>query len=152
MKFFLLHSDVAKSVGCLSSAFLNWDSQQGRDYSNTRMQQNKISTRPILFLYYEESLNLNSKLLRFHCVRPNIYPNNFTRFSPKLLNLWQYFTLKYFVVNNWWKCRGVTIQKSTLKRFGSHWKCVHPTWIFARKNAGDLLSLRNWPKKALPSL
>ena len=30
----------------------------------------------ILFLYYEESLvssNLNSKLLRFHSVRPNVY-------------------------------------------------------------------------------
>ena len=32
--------------------------------------------RPILFLYYEESLvssNLNSNLLRFHCVRPNVH-------------------------------------------------------------------------------
>ena len=32
---------------------------------------------PNLFLYYEESLvlssNLNSKLFRFHCVRPNVY-------------------------------------------------------------------------------
>ena len=30
----------------------------------------------MLFLYYEESLvssNLNSNLLRFHCVRPNVY-------------------------------------------------------------------------------
>ena len=36
----------------------------------------KISIRPFLFLYYEESLvssNLNSKLFRFHCVRPNAH-------------------------------------------------------------------------------
>ena len=35
-----------------------------------------ISIGPILFLYYEESLvssNLNSNLLRFHCVRPSIH-------------------------------------------------------------------------------
>ena len=38
------------------------------------MQQKK-SIRPMLFLYYEESLvssNLNTKLLRFHCAHPNI--------------------------------------------------------------------------------
>ena len=32
---------------------------------------------PILFSYYEESLvssNLNSKLFRLHCVRPNVTP------------------------------------------------------------------------------
>ena len=36
----------------------------------------KKSIGPILFLYYEESLvasNLNPKLFRFHCVRPNIH-------------------------------------------------------------------------------
>ncbi len=36
----------------------------------------KNSIGPILFLYYEESLvssNLNSKQLRFHCVRPNVH-------------------------------------------------------------------------------
>ena len=35
----------------------------------------KISIAPILFLCYKESLvssNLNSKQLRFHCVRPNM--------------------------------------------------------------------------------
>ena len=35
-----------------------------------------FSIKPILFLYYEESLvslNLNSKLLRFHCAHPNRY-------------------------------------------------------------------------------
>ena len=43
-------------------------------------EQHQVATkkiiRPILFLYYEESLassNLNSKLLRFHCAHPNIY-------------------------------------------------------------------------------
>ena len=33
---------------------------------------------PILFLHHEESLvssNLNSKLFKFHCVRPNVDPN-----------------------------------------------------------------------------
>ena len=42
--------------------------------SNVRTQQIK-SIRPILFLYYEESLvssNLNSNLLRFHCAHPNV--------------------------------------------------------------------------------
>ena len=42
---------------------------------NVRTQKTKISIRPILFLYYEESLVssiLNSKLFRFHCVRPSL--------------------------------------------------------------------------------
>ena len=59
-------------VGCLSLAFLNWDSQ----LSSVRTQQQKISIGPILFLYYEESLlssNLNSKLFRFHCVKLTIH-------------------------------------------------------------------------------
>ena len=49
----------------------------GQRQSNVRKQQKKISIGPILFLCYEESLvssNLNSKLLRFHCVRPNLMP------------------------------------------------------------------------------
>ena len=40
------------------------------------MQQKKNLMGPILFLYYEVSLvssNLNSKLLRFHSFRPNVY-------------------------------------------------------------------------------
>ena len=56
--------------GCLSSAFLNWDSQHGKDI---RKQQTKISIGPILFLYYEESQvlsNLNSKQFRFHGAHP----------------------------------------------------------------------------------
>ena len=46
------------------------------------MQQKCFSIRPILFLYYEESLvssNLNSKLFRFHCVRPNLHSNHGNR-------------------------------------------------------------------------
>ena len=42
---------------------------------NIRTQQNK-SIWPTLFLNYEESLvssNLNSKLFRFHCVRPSLH-------------------------------------------------------------------------------
>ena len=60
---------------CLSLDKLNWDSQKGRDLA-TSGGNNKISIRPILFLYYEESLvwsNLNSKQLRFHDVRPNLH-------------------------------------------------------------------------------
>ena len=63
-------------VGCLSSAFLNWDSQQGRKLATSgRSNKNKISIGPILFLYYEESLvssNLNSKQLRFHGAHPKL--------------------------------------------------------------------------------
>ena len=47
----------------------------GKKQSNVRKHQDKISIRPILFLYNEESLvssHLNSKLFRFHCVRPNV--------------------------------------------------------------------------------
>ena len=57
-KIFLLRPDICP-VGCLS---------------NVRVQQKKIQNGPIVFLYYEVSLvssNLNSKLLRFHGVRPN---------------------------------------------------------------------------------
>ena len=46
----------------------------GQRLCKVRTQQKKLM-RPILFLYYEESLvssNLNSKLLRFHSVRPNV--------------------------------------------------------------------------------
>ena len=41
----------------------------GQRLSNISVQQTKISIGPILFLYYEESLessNLNSKQRRFH--------------------------------------------------------------------------------------
>ena len=53
LKLFLLRPDFAKS---------------GRNKNNLM--------GPILFLYYEESLvssNLNSKLLWFHSVRPNVH-------------------------------------------------------------------------------
>ena len=46
----------------------------GQRQSNIRTQQKNYLIGPILFLYYEESLvssNLNLKLFRFHCVRPN---------------------------------------------------------------------------------
>ena len=62
-------------VGCLSWEKLNWDSQQGRDLA-TSGRNKKNSIGPILFLFYEESLvssNLNSKLFRFYCVRPNLH-------------------------------------------------------------------------------
>ena len=62
-------------IGCLILAFLNWDSQQGRDIA-TSGSNIFFSIRPILFLYYEKSLvssNLNSKLFSFHCVRPYLH-------------------------------------------------------------------------------
>ena len=61
-------------VGRHSLAFLNLDSQQGRDLATSG--RNKKIIRRILFLYYEESLvssNLNSNLLRFHCAHPSTY-------------------------------------------------------------------------------
>ena len=65
--------DVALSLPCWLSQ-LNWDSQQGRDFATSGCNKKKLMG-PILFLYYEESLvssNLNSKLLWFHSVRPNV--------------------------------------------------------------------------------
>ena len=44
-------------------------------HCKVKTQQQKIVMWTILFLCYEESLvssNLNSKLFRFHCVRPNV--------------------------------------------------------------------------------
>ena len=43
-KFCLLRPDVAKSLpcGCLSLAFLNWDSQQGRDLATSGCNKNKF--------------------------------------------------------------------------------------------------------------
>ena len=40
-----------------------------------RQEAKKNLIGPKLFLYYEENLvsNLNSKLFRFHCVRPNVH-------------------------------------------------------------------------------
>ena len=53
------------------------DSQQGSDLATSGCNKTK-SIGPILFLHYEESLvssNLNSKLFRFHCVRPKLDNN-----------------------------------------------------------------------------
>ena len=75
--FFLL-PDVALFLPCWLSQlnFSKLRQPTGQRHSNVRTQQNQISIRPILFLYYEGSLvpsNLNSKLFMFHCVRPSIY-------------------------------------------------------------------------------
>ena len=48
----------------------------GHRQSNVRKQRIKVSIRPTLFLYYEESLvssNLNSSLLRFHCAHLTVH-------------------------------------------------------------------------------
>ena len=68
---------VAKSLPYWLSQFRKDKLRQptGQRLSNVRTQQQQISIGPILFLCYEESLvssNLNSKLFRFHGVRPNI--------------------------------------------------------------------------------
>ena len=64
-----------KKKCCILTLQFSWDSQQGRNLA-TSGRNKKNSIGPILFLYYEESLvssNLNSKLFRFHCVRPNLH-------------------------------------------------------------------------------
>ena len=51
----------------------------GQRQSNV-MTQHFFLIGPILFLYYEESQvssNLNSKLFRFHCVRPSVHTLGF---------------------------------------------------------------------------
>ena len=53
----------------------DWESQQNRDRATSGCNKKNL-IRPILFLYYEESLvssNLNSNLLRFHCAHPNLH-------------------------------------------------------------------------------
>ena len=61
---------------------------------------------PILFLYHDESLvssNLNSKLLRFHSVRPNLITYLLTYLLACILleivlqNAWLYFA-GYFII------------------------------------------------------
>ena len=60
IEIFLLHPDIAKS-----------------QFSNVRTQQKKFQLdQSYSYTYYEESLvssNLNSNLLRFHCVHPNLH-------------------------------------------------------------------------------
>ena len=71
----MLHPDDAKALPCWLSQFSFSKLRQptGQRVSNVRMQQTKISIRPILFLYYQETLvpsNLNSKQLWFHGAHP----------------------------------------------------------------------------------
>ena len=94
MEIFLLHSDIAKTQPWWLSQFSFSKLRQptGQRLSNVRTQQTKISTGPILFLYYEESLvslNLNSNQLRFHGAHPNAMyvPNNFASLEPSLFLL-----------------------------------------------------------------
>ena len=68
LKFFCCPLTLLKlcPVGCLSLAFQNWDSQQGRDLATSGRNRQK----------FEESLvssNLNSKQLRFHGAHPNVH-------------------------------------------------------------------------------
>ena len=69
---------VALSLPCWLSQFIKAKLRQptGQRLSNFRTQQTKITIGQILFLYFEESLvssNLNSKQLRFHCVRSIVH-------------------------------------------------------------------------------
>ena len=64
----ILCPDVSLSLPCWLSQF-SWGNQQGRDRATKKI------IGPILLSYYKKSLissNLNSKPLRFHCVRPNV--------------------------------------------------------------------------------
>ena len=88
LAFFLLLPDVALSLPSWLSQF-----RDRTMYETTKM----FLIRPILFLYYEESLvssNLNSKLFRFHCVRPDVDSNQKTikQF------FWQYLFINYPVL------------------------------------------------------
>ena len=78
LKTILLCPVIALSLPCWLSQFRKAKLRQprGQRLSNVRTRLTKISIVPILFLYHEESLvssNLNSKQLRFHSVRPNLY-------------------------------------------------------------------------------
>jgi hypothetical protein len=69
---------TAKSLPCWLSqfSFSKLIQPVGQRLSNVRTQQNFFSIKPILFLYYEESLvssNLNSNLIWFHCVTPIVH-------------------------------------------------------------------------------
>ena len=60
---------VSTIFTCLAETANRADTEQRQDATF-------FLIRPILFLYYEESLvssNLNSKLFRFHCVRPMVH-------------------------------------------------------------------------------
>ena len=77
LNFPLLDPDIAKSLPGWLSQFsfskLRQPTGQRRRINRTRQQKNSI--RPILFLYYEESLvssNLNSKQPRFHDAHPSL--------------------------------------------------------------------------------
>ena len=85
----------------------SWDSQQGRDRA-TSGRNNFFLIGPILFLYYEESLvvssNLNSKLFRFHCVRPTQHTVDSSADSHFLF----WFCAK---IRTWWHLLGLLFIK-----------------------------------------
>ena len=75
---------------------LNWDSKQGRDLAMSAHNQKK-SIRPILFLYYEESLvlsNLNSNLLRCHFAHPKEY-SQISWWTSKFSIFWRLATIPF---------------------------------------------------------
>ena len=77
LQLFLLLPDVAKSLPC--SAFLNWDSQQGRDRATSGPNKKNQLGQSYYYINYEEILvlsNLNSKQFRFHGVRPILHTDS----------------------------------------------------------------------------
>ena len=118
----LLRPDVAKALPCWLSQFSFSKLRQptGQRQSNIRMQQKK-SIRPILFLYYEESLvssNLNSKLFRFHCVRPNVHITLDISSIHFVMNPMQFQTLNSSWQSNFLKIKYVLrIYQQNLLRF-----------------------------------
>ena len=73
LKLLFLHPEVAKCLPFWMSQLIKAKLRQptGQRVSNVRVQRKKK-----IFFYWEESLassNLNSKLFRFHCVRPNVH-------------------------------------------------------------------------------
>ena len=51
--------------------------EHNETYLGTFFYDTYQTFRPILFLYYEDSLvHINSKLFRFYCVRPNVHIQN----------------------------------------------------------------------------
>ena len=77
-------------VGCLSLAFLNWDSQQGRELPTSGRNKKIIHTNLLVEVWYISS-NLNSKQLRFHGAHRRHY---ILSFLTNLLQKWPQCTVK----------------------------------------------------------
>ena len=126
-----------------------------------RQDATKKIIRPILFLYYEESLvssNLNSNLLRFHCAHPNVnivIPflwvistvklHNSNDLKPKIFNPDQVYLRKGWGIRSFIrnaKCKKRTPMWSTNTFLVQNLKAVN---FFSKCNPGTALS--GFPEK-----